>query len=68
VRPGTPAAIAGIVRGDVIATVGGKDASSYALGDIRTLLRGDAGTLLTLGLIGKDGAARTVTITLRDYV
>ena len=68
VRPGTPAAEAGIARGDVLTTIGGKAAADYALAEIRALFRGAPGTVLPLVLTGKDGAQRTVTLTLRDYV
>ena len=68
VRPGTPAAAAGLVRGDILTTIAGKPAADYALSDVRTLFRGPAGTVLPLVLTGKDGSRRNVTLTLRDYV
>ncbi len=67
VRPGTPAAAAGLLRGDVIATVGGKDAAAMGLAAIRDAFRGPDGTALALGVTGP-GGARTVTLTLHDYV
>lgn len=67
-RPGTPAAVAGIVKGDTIVSVDGKPAGSMLLSDIRNALAAPAGTVVTLQVIGKDGAARTVTLTLSDYV
>jgi hypothetical protein len=68
VRPGTPAAVAGIVRGNVFAQVDGHDGAVLGLAAIRNLLRGPAGTALNLRLVAKDGTARYVTLTLRDYV
>jgi len=68
VRPGTPAAEAGLLSGDILTTIAGKPAADYALSDVRTLFRGPAGTVLTLVLTGKDGSRRNVTLTLRDYV
>ncbi|MBV8579381.1 MAG: aspartyl protease family protein [Candidatus Eremiobacteraeota bacterium] len=68
VRPGTPAADAGLARGDVLTTVGGKDAGTLGLAAIRDLFRGAPGTALPLGVAGKDGAVRAVTLTLKDYV
>ena len=68
VRPGTPAAQAGLARGDVITTVGGKKTAALGLAAIRDQLRGAPGTALALGVTAKDGTARTVTLTLRDYV
>lgn len=38
------------------------------LSDIRNLLAQPAGTAVMLTLSGKDGAQRTVKLTLRDYV
>ncbi|HEY1655527.1 MAG TPA: aspartyl protease family protein, partial [Candidatus Tumulicola sp.] len=67
-RPGTPAAQAGIVKGDVIATIDGKAASSMTLQAVRELFFGQPGTVLHLGLIGKDGTQRTVALTLQDFV
>jgi hypothetical protein len=68
VRPGTPAALAGIVRGDTITSVDGKDTATLDLAAIRTLFRGDPGTAHTLALTGKDGTSRNAVITLQDYV
>jgi hypothetical protein len=67
-RPGTPAAGAGIVKGDVIDSVNGTQASTMLLGDIRNLLAQPAGTVVTLGVSGKTGSARSVKLTLQDYV
>jgi hypothetical protein len=66
VRPGTPAAEAGLARGDAIATVDGTAPSG--VGAVRALFLGAPGTALRLGLTAKDGTTRTVTLTLRDYV
>ncbi|HEV3092358.1 MAG TPA: aspartyl protease family protein [Candidatus Cybelea sp.] len=67
-RPGTPGAAAGIAKGDTIDTVNGSAASGMPLADIRALLSGPPGTVITLQLTGKDGTTRTVKITLADYV
>jgi hypothetical protein len=68
VRPGTPAAQAGLARGDAIATVAGKNAPALGLAAIRDQFRGAAGTAITLGVTAKDGTPRTVTLTLKDFV
>jgi C-terminal processing protease CtpA/Prc len=68
VRPGTPAAQAGLANGDVIATVDGQDASVLGLGAVRDAFRGAPGTTLQLGVAAKDGSSRTVALTLADYV
>ena len=68
VRPGTPAAAAGLARGEALGSVGGKDAATLGLAALRTLFRGAPGTAIPLTVTGKDGTARTVTLTLRDYV
>ncbi len=67
-RPGTPAAQAGIVKGDTIATIDGKATSSMSLQDVRKLFSGAPGTALQVGLTAKDGSKRTVTVNLRDYI
>jgi Aspartyl protease/PDZ domain len=67
-RPGTPAAQAGIVKGDTIATIDGKPTSAMSLQDVRKLFSGAPGTALQVGLTAKDGSKRTVTVTLRDYI
>jgi hypothetical protein len=68
VRPGTPAQAAGIVAGDAIVTIDGKDASGESLDDVRRAFFAPAGTVVRLGLVAKDGAPRTATLILRDYV
>ncbi len=68
VRPGTPAAAAGVARGDVLATVDGHDGGTLGLAAVRDLLRGAAGTAVRLHVVAKDGTARDVSVTLRDYV
>lgn len=67
-RPGTVSALAGIIKGDTIDTVDGKSAASMKLGDVRAVLFAPAGTVVKLGLTGKGGAQRTVTITLADVI
>ena len=67
-RAGTPAAQAGIVKGDTIATIDGKAASTLSLQQLRAFFTGAPGTTLQIGLVGKDGTKRTVTVTLRDFV
>lgn len=67
-RPGTPAARAGIVKGDTLDTIDGKPASSMSLQAVRELFFGAPGTVLQIGLTGKDGAKRTVSLTLANIV
>jgi C-terminal processing protease CtpA/Prc len=67
-RAGTPAAQAGIVKGDTVTSIDGKPTSSMTLQDIRKLFSGAPGTALQVGLTAKDGSKRTVTVTLRDYI
>ncbi|HTU80804.1 MAG TPA: aspartyl protease family protein [Candidatus Acidoferrales bacterium] len=66
VRPQTPAADAGIVKGDRIVAIDGKPPAS--LQAARDLFLQPAGTVLHVEVAGKDGATRTVTLTLRDWV
>lgn len=67
-RPGTPAADAGIVKGDTIASIDGKPAGEMPLYAIRDLFAQAGGTVVTLGIASKDGTQRSVTFRLRDYV
>jgi C-terminal processing protease CtpA/Prc len=67
-RPGTPAALAGIARGDVISTIDGAPTSTMSLEAVRTIFSKPAGTVLHLGVVTKDGTQRTVDVTLRDFI
>ncbi len=67
-RPGTPAAGAGIVAGDTLATIDGKTTATMTLKDIRERLMQAPGTTLTVGIDSKAGTAHNVSLTLRDYV
>lgn len=67
-RPGTPAALAGIARDDVISTIDGAPTSAMSLEDVRTIFSKPAGTVLHIGVVTKDGTQRTVDVTLRDFV
>ncbi len=68
VRPGTPAAQAGIVAGDTIVGVDGRPASSMSLQGLRELFYRAPGTVLHLRVQGKNGATRDVALTLRDFI
>jgi hypothetical protein len=68
VRAGTPAQAAGIVKGDVITAIDGNDVAAESLDEVRLSFFGAPGTVLRLTLTDKAGAAKTVTLTLRDYV
>ncbi len=67
-RPGTPAAEAGVVKGDVITAVNGVSTATMTLGEIRAVFMQPAGTTVKLELAGKDGAKRSVAFVLRDFV
>lgn len=67
-RPGTPAAAAGIVKGDSIVSIDGTPTSGMLLSDVRAALAKPAGTVLTLQIAAKDGTPRSVKLTLEDYV
>jgi hypothetical protein len=66
-RVGTPAAAAGLHKGDILVSVDGKPASSYTLAQVRALLSGAPGTAVLLH-VRTGSAERDVTLTLRDYV
>ena len=67
-RPGTPAADAGLVKGDTIVSVDGKPAAGMTLQQVRELFYGVPGTAIRMTVTGKDGTSRDVIVTLRDYV
>ncbi len=67
-RPQTPAAEAGITKGDAITSIDGAATSSMSLQAVREYFFRPAGTVLRLGIQSKDGAQRTVSLTLRNYV
>ena len=57
--PGAPAQKAGILPGDVILKVDGKDVSNMTLDEVVKLVRGPAGTKVTLTLMHPDANAPT---------
>lgn len=67
-RPGTPAAAAGIVKGDTIVSVDGKPASGMTLQQVRELFYGVPGTVIRLTVSGPTGTQRDAVVTLRDYI
>ena len=66
VRPGTPAAKAGLAKGDVITSV--NTSSTLSLREVRDVFLGEPGTVVHLVVKSKDGATRAVDLTLADYV
>ena len=66
VRPGTPAATAGLKKGDVIVSLDG--ASNPSLTDVRNAFLAAPGTVVHLVIKGKDGSTHKVDLTLADYV
>lgn len=66
VRPGTPAANAGLAKGDVIVSVNGS--SDFSLREVRELFSAESGTVEHLVVKSKDGATHDIDLTLEDYV
>jgi hypothetical protein len=66
VRPGTPAATAGLTKGEVITSINGTPATS--LGPVREALMGKPGDVLHLVVKSKDGTTHNVDLTLAEYV
>jgi PDZ domain/Aspartyl protease len=66
VREGTPAAKAGLAKGDVILSINGVVPRSFE--DVRQALRGASGTVLHLQVAGGTETLRMTTLTLRDWV
>lgn len=67
-RPNTPAAKAGLAKGDTISSVDGQTASSMSLEAVRETFMRPSGTVVKLGITGKDGTVREVLFTLEDIV
>jgi C-terminal processing protease CtpA/Prc len=69
VRPGTPAAEAGIAKGDAIESIDGEPAEKLTLGGVREAFRRPSGTQLELQIRSKGASSsHKVLLTLRDYV
>jgi hypothetical protein len=66
VRPNTPAAAAGLTKGETITSVNGT--APTTLQAIRATLIGKPGDVVHLVVKSKDGATRNVNLTLADYV
>ncbi|HWG00020.1 MAG TPA: aspartyl protease family protein [Steroidobacteraceae bacterium] len=66
VRPGTPAARAGLAPGDVITAVDGS--STLSLRRVRAAFRGEPGTVVHVLVKSKHGAAHAVDVTLAGYI
>lgn len=63
VTEGGPADKAGMLAGDVITAVDGRSIAGDARQEGSDLIRGEAGTGVTLSLLGEDGSTRDVTCT-----
>jgi hypothetical protein len=69
VRPGTPAAGIGLIKGDLIQEVDGVAWPALTLAKVRESLERPAGTALTLRVESTLARApKDVTLTLRDYI
>jgi hypothetical protein len=66
VRQGTPAAKAGMTKGDTILSIDG--AVPQSLQQLRHLLYEPPGTILHFQIVDTTGTQRTVALTLRDWV
>jgi len=69
VRPATPAAEAGIKKGDAIVSINGGSGTALTLAALRAAFRSPAGSVVRLGILSAPATApHDVTLTLRDYV
>lgn len=66
VRPGTPAATAGLKKGDVIVSLSGS--TNPSLLEVRSAFLAAPGTVVHLVIKSKDGGTRNLDLTLADYV
>mmetsp|Transcript_28612 Transcript_28612/g.45984 ORF Transcript_28612/g.45984 Transcript_28612/m.45984 type:complete len:177 (+) Transcript_28612:222-752(+) len=68
VRPGGPAATAGVRAGDLLCAVDWKHVKGKSEYDVQRMIYGAQGTALTLELSGDDGGAHHVTVMrVMDY-
>ena len=65
VTAGGPAAEAGLLPGDIITAVGGEDALTLGMTEVRTRVRGEEGTFVTL-TIARDGTEFDVSVERRS--
>ena len=69
VRPGTPAAAAGVRDGDVIASLDGASGAQLSIASIRKAFAQPSGTVVKLGIIHAGGTLpQELVLTLADYV
>lgn len=64
VQPDSPAAAAGLAEGEIITAVGGESLAGEARYEGVNLIGGEAGSTLSLTVLGTDGGERTVEVTL----
>jgi len=60
VVPASPADKAGLIDGDILEAINGRDTRDISLAMIRLMLEGAPGSTLTVGVIGHDGKAEPV--------
>ena len=64
--PDNPGAQAGIKSGDIIIAIDGKETKDMNMEEVAHKIRGEKGTKVTLKLVGKDGAEKTVSVVRGD--
>ncbi|MDP9050511.1 MAG: S41 family peptidase [Acidobacteriota bacterium] len=64
VVPGSPADHAGLVDGDILEAIEGRDTRNISLAMIQRMLEGAPGSTLTLGVVGHTGKAEPDKITI----
>jgi carboxyl-terminal processing protease len=66
--PGSPADRAGLGPGDRIVSLGGRAATAMAPGEIQNSIASSDAEVIELGVVGRDGAARTLQVTRSEIV
>ena len=66
--PGSPAAQAGLQKGDVVTGIAGRPARLLSRADVNALFRQPAGTMVTLAVSHARSAPHDVQVTLRDLL
>ncbi len=64
----SPAAAAGLAKGDVIVGINGAPASNVSLAGLRGMLAGPGGSVVHLRIRGPAGRERDAAVTLKEYV
>jgi S1-C subfamily serine protease len=67
VREGSPAAVAGMIKGDVLVTINGQPAHRFGLQQLNTMFHSKVGRLITFGVL-RNGLNYRFSIRLKPVI